>query len=504
MNIMKKNDRLKYLNEPLLSFSNGQSVIDPRDGLTLFGPFSDELNLSSQLGIIGTPSNTAWMKGWLNKVMKPVFSYDEVARPHFPGIEAAFGLSINVDAIPTIEVSSQSIEEFLKYQDGHQRVHNLANLFTDKLIKYDKEEAVPVRTWFIVIPEDIYRYGRPKSKIPSSEENVRKGLRKKERQPGVQFLFDNLNELKEAYEYEVNFHNQIKAKLLPHKVITQIVKEKTIAYEHVLENPDAITKERIFDSAKAWNIATTLYYKLGGLPWKLGSIREGVCYLGLVYKQIEQSRDLRTACCAAQMFLDSGDGMVFRGNDGKYYNPDTREYHLTENDAQELISRALDAFYDKNGTYPKQVFIHARTNFNDQEWNGFQKASKGKTEILGVKIRDDRVFKLFRRESYPVARGTAFLIDDKSAFLWTRGFIPRLQTVMGLETPNPLKIELIRGDEDILQVCRDVLALTKLNYNACTYGDGQPVTLRFADSIGNVLTSGPTNNVGILNFKHYI
>jgi hypothetical protein len=48
-----------------------------------------------------------------------------------------------------------------------------------------------------------------------------------------------------------------------------------------------------------------------GRPWKLNSIRQGVCYIGLVFKQDEKHSDPRTACCAAQMFLDSGDGVVF-------------------------------------------------------------------------------------------------------------------------------------------------------------------------------------------------
>ena len=44
-------------------------------------------------------------------------------------------------------------------------------------------------------------------------------------------------------------------------------------------------------------------------------------------------------------------------------------------------------------------------------------------------------------------------------------------------------------------VLRDVLALTKLNYNACIYGDGIPVTLRFADAVGDVLTAGPLDDI---------
>ena len=40
-------------------------------------------------------------------------------------------------------------------------------------------------------------------------------------------------------------------------------------------------------------------------------------------------------------------------------------------------------------------------------------------------------------------------------------------------------------------VLRDILALTKLNYNTCIYGDGVPVTLRFADAVGENLKAGP-------------
>jgi uncharacterized protein y4cC len=95
-------------------------------------------------------------------------------------------------------------------------------------------------------------------------------------------------------------------------------------------------------------------------------------------------------------------------------------------------------------------------------------------------------------------------LSSSKAYLWTKGFIPRIKTQMGLEVPSPLEIIITRGIEDVEVVCRDILSLTKLNYNACIYGDGVPVTLKFADSIGEILTAGQNLNVGVLTFKHYI
>ncbi|WP_339878641.1 hypothetical protein [uncultured Algoriphagus sp.] len=499
---------LFFIIEPELSFGHNQRTADPRDGLMLFGPHdSERIKGQINIGIIGCLTQRERLKSYLKRIHQAVGSADpDIARPFFPGLEAAFGVHINFDNLIEINVNEGEVTKYLQYSDGHQRVHNLSNLFADELIKYHQQEERPVNVWFVIIQDDIFKFGRPKSKIPKSPQNIRLGLKKKERNTSAPFLFDFFNDLQEAYDYEVNFHNQIKAKLLNDKIVTQILRESTIAYQEIWEDEKKISQQRIFDSAKAWNIATTLYYKNGGLPWRLGDIREDVCYLGLVYKKLNDDPQNRSACCAAQMFIDSGDGMVFRGNIGDWYNPDTKEFHITKDDAADMISQSLEAFKDKlgKGNYPKEVFIHAKTLFDDDEWSGFTQMAAGRSQIIGVRIQSTSQFKLYRDHSFCVPRGMAMKTETHKAYLWTKGFIPRLQTQVGLETPNPILIEITRGSAEIQQVCKDVLALTKLNYNACIFADGQPVTLRFADSIGEVLTAGKNVTTAILPFKHYV
>lgn len=494
-----------YLEEPLLTFGDNQKIVDPRDGITLFGPFTKKHLTSITIGVIGTAFGRSKLIEWLKRIQKPVYSKDmDVARPFFPGMEAAFGLGVNFNSIQQIDIDSKDIKTFLHYTDAYQRVYNLVNLYADSLIKFEKEEEVPVTVWFIVIPDEVYTYGRPKSHIPPSEDNLSIGLSNRDKKSKEGFLFEVDRELQRAYQYQVNFHNQLKAKLLERGTITQIIKESTIAYRNVFNNPRLIENEELFDSAKAWSLSTALYYKGGGLPWKLGNIREGVCYIGLVYKKVDSSLEDKTACCAAQMFLDSGDGMVFKGNVGPWYNPANREYHLSRENAKELIEKAIEGFLAKNNEMPKEIFIHAKTYFDQDEWEGFSEAVKSDSKLIGVRIRNDNIFKLYRDSSYPIPRGMVLATSEVDAFLWTKGYIPRIQTVMGLETPNPLKVQIVRGEADILQVCKDILSLTKLNYNACIYGDGLPVTLRFANSVGEILTAGPRQDFGVLTFKHYI
>jgi hypothetical protein len=48
------------------------------------------------------------------------------------------------------------------------------------------------------------------------------------------------------------------------------------------------------------------------------------------------------------------------------------------------------------------------------------------------------------------------------------------------------------------------MALTKLNYNACIFGDGKPVTLRFSDNIGSILTATENLKEERRQFRYYI
>lgn len=103
-----------------------------------------------------------------------------------------------------------------------------------------------------------------------------------------------------------------------------------------------------------------------------------------------------------------------------------------------------------------------------------------------------------------VMRGLAWVQSETQAILMSRGYLPSLGTYPGQEVPRPLEVEICKGEADIRQVLQDMLGLTKLNYNSCRFADGQPVTLKFADAVGEVLISGPNAGDVPLPFKHYI
>jgi hypothetical protein len=127
------------------------------------------------------------------------------------------------------------------------------------------------------------------------------------------------------------------------------------------------------------------------------------------------------------------------------------------------------------------------------------------TNIVSIQIRDEKQLKLYSSSNHSLTRGMYLKLHPRKGYLWTKGFVPRLQTYQGREVPNPLSIEICHGEADIVQVMTDILGLTKVNFNRCDFADGVPVTLRFADQVGEILTATPiVHDLPPLPFKHYI
>ncbi len=500
------------LSEPAILFGHGQAVEDPRDGLTLFGPLDEGAPYGLRVGVIGTEQGLDLYRSWVGRIQGPLANKagSVFSDPPFPGFESVFRIPWSPTPTLAVTLDAGELDRIVHFGDAHQRVFSTVSLFADRIARAARTEDTPVDFWFVVIPNVVYDNCRPRSVVPfavrTQDEAVpyiraqqAKGLLK---QPS---LFPQDHEAAAPYYYEVDFHNQLKARLLPHLAPTQIVKESTLSFPPPEIRLPLSRDKRRLQAAVAWSLTSAAFYKAGGRPWKIASIRDGVCYIGLVFKQDITQADPRMACCAAQMFLDSGDGVVFRGAVGPWLVPDRQVFHLSRSAARELVTMAVSAYKDKVGRPPSELFIHGKAFFEDDEWGGFQESvDPSVTNLVGVRIREERDLRLYRPGTHPVLRGTAYTRNRHSAYLWTRGFAPQLRTYVGREVPRPLRIDVLRGEVELPIVLADILALTKLNFNTCIFADGIPVTLRFADAVGEILTAGPVGQKNPLAFKYYI
>ena len=511
--------QLVHVEEPKLEFRYGQELEYSRDGLYLYGPVDATVNPRPiRYGFIGTKAGLERFGRWAEQVSSfiatpPPRRGAKLLEPHhvpFPGFSEAFNAIWNTRPTHVIDdLDEADLHRRIHIANRHEAIKAVVDVFVERLVEAHRRDEDPPSFWYVVIPEFVYELGRPQSVVPKAE-RVEGKVTLKERdalrlakQPT---LFGDAEEEAEVYKYEKNFRRQLKARLLDQKVVTQLVRESTLAPWDFLKS-NGHPKRQLEDPATlAWKLCSGSYYKSGGRPWQIASMRPGVCYVGLVYKRQNEDDEASHSVCAAQMFLSDGEGVVFRGALGPWFHPDTKQFHLDASAAARLVGTVLNEYKSKHGKEPAELFIHAKSSFNDDEWAGFKAACEGTTtNVVGVQISDawDQL-KLFRSGEYPVIRGTAMVIGERSGFLWTSGFVPRLGTYMGPDTPNPLEVRIRRGEASLATVMRDVLALSKINFNTCLFNDRSPVTIRFADAIGDILVAAPRNNEPMLPFKFYI
>lgn len=506
-----------HVPEPPLEFSYNQTSPYTKDGLFLYGPHrkpSQTAHIS--IGVIGRVEGIAFLKTWAEKIKRPI----EVPEPkrgekksrlhlsNFPGIEETFGVSFDPKQIVTYGIDPKELDVATRTLNLHEAVRKAVDVYTAKVKHHIKNEERKVDVWLLILPELVFERCKPKAKrtgLPLVKGDFGKKQAERAELPLLGQVIDQTAE--EIFDDIPDFHRQAKAAFLKLNVTSQLIRETTLAPEEFV-NSAGYQVRRLQDPATVgWNLATGLYYKTQPEPpWKLASARPGVAYIGLVYKMLPNDPK-EHACCAAQMFLAEGDGVVFRGANGPWQTG-RNEFHLQPDAAKNLIMQVLETYDLKHGGPPKELFIHGKTTFKDEEWGAFESVVPRETTLVGVRIRTTNgETKLFRDGDYPVLRGTAMILDAQNAYLWTTGYVPQLDTYIGPETPNPLFITVLKSSKELPQledVLGDIMGLTKINYNACNFNDGLPVTVRFADKVGDVLSMGSARGAEKQPFKFYV
>jgi hypothetical protein len=502
--------------EPQLDFAYGQATPHPKDGLFLYGPHSKPRKPREvRAGVIGTQAGIEYFRKWAEQIKKRVEvpppgkgeKKDRLHLANFPGLEEAFGITLNPADLVAYTLDLKTIDKATRILNLHEAVRGAAQLYVAKARAHRQHEEREVDLWVLILPEIIFERCRPQSRragLPMEKGEFAKRQRERSDLPLLEEVIDTAAE--DVFDDAPDFHRHIKAAFLG-MTPTQLLRETTLApdaFKNKADKPIRKTQDR---AAVAWNVATGLYYKTQAEPpWKLSGVRPGVCYVGLVYKKIPNDPN-EHVCYAAQMFLSEGDGVVFRGANGPWKTGDY-EYHLKDYAAKQLIAMVLDTYSKKHGGPPKELFIHGQASFNDEEWKAFEQAAPAGTNVVGVRIKTTRgETKLFRDGDYPVLRGTAILLGYRDAYLWTTGYVPQLDTYIGPETPNPLFITALRAKHDMpamKTILEDIMGLTKINYNSCNFNDGLPVTVRFANMVGEVLTMGSAKGAERQPFKFYV
>ena len=141
------------------------------------------------------------------------------------------------------------------------------------------------------------------------------------------------------------------------------------------------------------------------------------------------------------------------------------------------------------------MFIKSHGLWDITEISGFNEANSCIEIVDYVHIGKDTDVRAYPdAQDYPILRGTSFGWETKWV-LFTTGFIPSLGTYPGSTIPMPLMVETYRLDSTPYQVCKDIMALTKLDWNTADFCRRVPVTLSVSKKVGSILSEMRGNDV---------
>ncbi|MFA6965164.1 hypothetical protein [Bosea sp. (in: a-proteobacteria)] len=463
----------KIFEEPHLEFGDKHHHPDPRLGLFEAGPLQTPLGDAVKIAVVGSAKTIEDAQKFLTAATVGFAGKSEKhpnLHPDFPGLGNAnpFRCKFEIAEGATSAISQAKIDKIRKEPNHDKAVEMAVDEIVQQLQVLDEGSNRP-DVAIIALPVGlIERVWNAKVDAKSTTEKDDSGG-----------------------SDAPNFRGLLKAKAMHLSFPIQIIWEDVLDEKAVIPRKIKESSARkIQDQAgRSWNLLTTLYYKgTGRIPWRRMP-QDGeftACYIGISFYREIGGQQLFTS--AAQMFDERGRGFILKG---KRAHTESRGRHpyMTQDDARELISGVLAAYKLHHKNYPARVIVLKTSRFRDDEAEGILEA----LDAVGAELRDlvwvqeSNSVKVLRDGNYPVMRGTFVELDGKG-LLYTNGSIPYYGTYPGMYDPKPLLLCPHKSsDSTIAQIAKEILSLTKLNWNSTQMNQKLPIPIRAARTVGEVL-----------------
>ncbi len=470
----------EYLHEPELEFGTGRHI-DIKFGLMNYGPLDFEGAVAPKqikVGIVGTPESVEGVAKWLEKIRKGIAAKASKRPnlfPRFPGYGDGLALcaGLLVDSSLQRTIPESRFEELCRKPKSIAVLRDLAQLFLLELS--DLMEKAPADVLICAFPFVLVKYIDLEEDTAGSEEECENTERSTEK----------------AVPAKGVFHDLLKALGMPLRKPIQVVRPATSDERKRLlqKRPGGEMRKLQDEATRAWNLYTALYYKAGGIPWRL--VRDpsqlDACYVGIsFYEALDKTRLLTSV---AQVFNQRGEGVVLRGGTAQK-SKDDRQIHLTSEDAYNLLKQALGAYHREHKNFPARVVVHKSSIHSVFELDGFTRALESfsiepdQADFVSITRSTTR---LFRAGRYPPLRGTLVPMDDQPNILYTKGSVDFFSAYPGLYVPLPLGFRRDKTNATTSYIAQEILALTKMNWNNTQFDGGEPITLRAAEQVGSIL-----------------
>jgi hypothetical protein len=467
------------LRAPELEFGDNKAYFtDPRAGLALAGPFSLRFGRAHKaqirLGLVGPRNLLQDARHWYERCEGEIFTGKPENPMYLPfaGFERVFQSVVVLDR--SWEANIEKELAVALERSGRDRFEGVLDAYSAAISKLSRAQSLDVIT--CCLPSDVITSCWSITRTLTRTE--RKQLQKAKKDEALgQMSFETLWVPDDTSEdlLQRDFRRALKARAMEANIPIQIATPNLFYDDQASQDP----------ATRAWNSSVALFYKAGGIPWRVRSEGPETCFVGISFHYLRTTKSDLMYSSLAQAFSSDGEGFALKGDSVPRSEEPGRTAYLSSGQASKLGRKVLSEYQERTGKDPSRVVLHKTTQFTGDERRGFSETFDQIPVVEFINIAPSD-FRLVQRSAYPPKRGTLCRINDDATYLFTTGYIPEWQTYPGMHIPAPLKI-LTDRDTDIVRAATDVLALARMNWNTAFDTTGAPITLRFARQVGGIM-----------------
>lgn len=451
------------LTEPALLFHpdrEGDTDVHPLRGLRQYGPYSRSHNFK-----LRDPINVAVLcpAGTLPKVVKLFAELRSVQGPKerrqylqdFDGFSKVFGIGLDCPTCPqderVCELPTRQLEAALKESEPQHQVAEI-------ILSGVRHLAAKKHTFDVLV---VY--------LPD-------------------WLAPAFRSPAEDLSSDFDLHDTLKAVCAVQGLPVQVL------------NDDALTY--FCRCSVAWRLSLAMYTKVGGIPWKLAGFESRHAYVGLSYC-LRKGTEPQFVTCCSQIFDAEGTNLrflLYESQDGLY---EGKNPYLSRQDMRRVMARTIDLYQRQKGAPPTRLVVHKTTPFRRDEIDGCVDALGLVDDLELLTVTESTPWHAVKLDAprdggrkgvpanYPVERGTVLPLGAFEYALWTQGNASGIGTGSyfkeGRGIPHPFLVTRHLGTGGAHASARELLGLTKMNWNNDSLYDRRPVTLSYASVLARMV-----------------
>ena len=285
---------------------------------------------------------------------------------------------------------------------------------------------------------------------------------------------------------ERDLRRAFKAMAMRYRIPTQFLRESTTGLTDTRRQMD-------HPSEIAWNLFTGLYFKAGGLPWSPADITPGTCFIGVSFPPpIGQRQDpAHLRGCKPSMKTATASSCGVMPSAGM--RPATAGPHIFLRTSRPTWSAWSSTATARNASRPRAAWSCTRVRCSPApNVLASKTASTRSPNTTWYASHRAAMYASCARANTPRCAEPPSLSAMTATSTGDR-LHPRARLLPSRSLPAPLLVADHVGDTPHDRLLREILLLTKMNWNSAEYAEALPITLRFSRLVGAVLREVPAD-----------